>query len=238
MKFGILKSKIEKKLTSGYASNTLSEDLKFFKKYILENKNFSQLYLLYDELSSNKGMGNKDKANDFVNECIKIYENNVNKITLKEWKKLQSWVSDVKSENDYQNIDNLFTSDILQIETKIDSKKLVVENLIKKTTENQTSVNLPLKTLVNVANNTINKHIQQLDETSRKELDTILKSDDKDLESKYITIKEEVVGKLNTLKETSDVETNSKIEESIKKIEVEKYNKLNFFRLKSLNESI
>ena len=110
--------------------------------------------------------------------------------------------------------------------------------MIKKTTENQTSVNLPLKTLVNVANNTINKHIQQLDETSRKELDTILKSDDKDLESKYITIKEEVVGKLNTLKETSDVETNSKIEESIKKIEIEKYNKLNFFRLKSLNESI
>ena len=238
MKFGILKSKIEKKLVNSYTTNTLSEDLKFFKKNILENKKLGKLYFLYDELSSKKGIKNKEIANDFVNECIKIYENTINKVTQKEWNNLQRWVSDVKGDNDYQNIDNLFNGDILQIETKIESKKIIIENLLDKILESKTQVNLPLKTLVNVANNTISKHIQQLDETSKKELNNILKTNDNELELGYKVIKEEVVTKLNSLLESSDNETNSKILESINKIQSENYNKLNYFRLKVLNESI
>ena len=238
MKFGVLKSKIEKKLVNSYTTNTLSEDLKFFKKNILENKKFSKLYFLYDELSSKKGIKNKEIANDFVNECIKIYENTINKVTQKEWNNIQLWVSNIKGENDYQNIDNLFNGDILQIESKIESKKTIIENLLDKSTESKTQVNLPLKTLVNVANNTINKHIQQLDETSRKELNTIMQADDNDLELSYKVTKEEVINKLNSLLESSDDETNSKILESINKIQSENYNKLNYFRLKVLNESI
>lgn len=238
MKFGILKSKIEKKLINSYTTNTLSEDFKFFKKNILENKKISKLYFLYDELSSKKGIENKEIANDFVNECVKIYENTINKVSQKELDYLQRWVSDIRSDNNYQNIDNLLNGDILQIESKIESKKVIIENLIEKAIEFKPQVNLPLETLVNVANKTINKHIQQLDETSKREFNNIMKMNDNELELSYNTTKEEVVNKLNSLLESSDDETNSRILESISKIQTENYNKLNYFRLKVLNESI
>lgn len=238
MKFGTLKSKIENKLVNSYTSNSLSENLKFFKKNILENKKLSKLFFLYDELSSKKGIKNKEIANDFVNECIKIYENTINKVSIKELENLQRWVSDIDSNNDYQHIDNLLNGNILQIESKIESKKIIVENLLKPEIEVKPQVNLPIKMVVNIANNTINKYIQQLDETSRKELNTILKGDDNELEISYNSIKENVINKLNSLIDTNDDDTNSRILESINKIQSENYNKLNYFRLKVLSESI
>jgi hypothetical protein len=56
MNFGILKSKIENTLLESYKKGTLKNELKNFKKYVLENKNISKLYYLYGDLSSNKGM--------------------------------------------------------------------------------------------------------------------------------------------------------------------------------------
>ena len=113
-----------------------------------------------------------------------------------------------------------------------------MENLIQNDIKNTTQVNLPIKTLVNVANTTINKHIDKLDEETKKELKSLLNGDSKELEKKYSTIKEEVITKLESLKNTSDNETTNRIEQSIKKIQTEKFDKLNFYKLKTLNESI
>ena len=55
MKFGLLKSKIEKNLLESYSKGKLAEEIKIFKKLVLENKTLSRLYYLYDELNSNKG---------------------------------------------------------------------------------------------------------------------------------------------------------------------------------------
>ena len=169
MKVGILKSKVEKKLVDSYKKNALNENLKVFKRLVLENKKISNLFFIYDEMSSKKGFGDKEKANDYINECIKIYENNYNKVSLKEWKKLMNWVGETDVENQYNELDIFFNSDILQIENKIESKKIIVENLIKSENKETTQVNLPIKTLVNVANTTINKHIEKLDEESKNE---------------------------------------------------------------------
>jgi hypothetical protein len=56
MKFGILKSKIEKLLAESYTNNTFKKELSNFKKLVLENKNISKVFYLYDELNSNKGL--------------------------------------------------------------------------------------------------------------------------------------------------------------------------------------
>jgi hypothetical protein len=56
MKFGILKSKIENVLLESYKNNTFKDELKTFKKLVIENKNVAKIFYLYDELSSPKGL--------------------------------------------------------------------------------------------------------------------------------------------------------------------------------------
>ena len=87
-KFGILKSKIEKVLVESYSNNNFKEELKRFKINVLENKNVSKLFYLYDELNSKRGL-NDFMASDYINECITIYENTVNKIKDKDIQKIK-----------------------------------------------------------------------------------------------------------------------------------------------------
>ena len=87
MNFGIIKSRIEHTLLESYKKGTFKEDMKNFKKLVLENKNISKLYYLYDDLSSNKGLHN-EIVNDYINESITIYENTLNKITGNEINKI------------------------------------------------------------------------------------------------------------------------------------------------------
>jgi hypothetical protein len=58
------------------------------------------------------------------------------------------------------------------------------------------------------------------------------------MEGEYNVIKEDVIGKLNNHKRGSDEDTSNKIEETISKIKNEKFDKLTFFKLKNLNESL
>jgi hypothetical protein len=78
MKFGELKSKIEKCLAESYAKDSVKKDLFVFSEMVLKNKNVSKLFYLYDELSSKKGL-NEDVANEYINQSIIIYENTINK---------------------------------------------------------------------------------------------------------------------------------------------------------------
>lgn len=238
MKFGILKSKIEKILIESYQSNTFETQIKNFRKLVLENKKIGTLFFVYDELSSNKGFTDKDLANDFINECIKIYENTTNKISKSDFKKINEWTEGIKVENGYEVIDNLLDSKSIQLETKILGRKKLVESLLQETKSNKEEINLPMKTLVSVANTTIEKYIDKLDEGTRNELKDLLMSNDEFLKTSYMTIKEEVLYKLERLNENSDEVTKNRISESIDKIKSEKFDKLNFYRLKTLNDSI
>ena len=83
IKFGILKSKIEKVLLESYSNDTFKDELKNFKKLVLENKNISKIFYLYDELSSKKGL-KENTVNDYIHECITMYENSINKIKSSE----------------------------------------------------------------------------------------------------------------------------------------------------------
>ena len=239
MKFGIIKSKIENVLLESYKSKTFNNEFKTFKKLVLENKNISKLYYLYDELSSNKGLTN-DIVDSYINECVTIYENTVNKIGKEELNKLNSWVSKQKSENLYESIDQLFSNDVLKITSKIEGRKTISENLKKQPVIKNTSVsNVPLKTMFNIVNKTANNYIDSLNESDRKELTTLLSEKESVLSEKYDLLKEDTISKLNqVVNEENDGEVQSKIEQTIKKLQEGTFSKLEYYRLTKLNENI
>lgn len=237
VKFGLLKSKIEKLMLESYSNGTFKTEMKNFKKNVLENKNISKLFYLYDELNSNKGL-NESIVDDYIYECITIYENTINKIKTSTLTDLSNWVVNVKSDNNYSTIDNLFSNDVLTIESRISSKKLIKESLKKKPVDKKDVVNLPLSTMVNVANKTISNFIESLNESEKKELVDFLKTDDKELEGNFEQLKESVTKKLETIKENADTETKSRINETLEKVVSEKYDKFTYFKLKNLNENL
>ena len=239
MKFGLLKSKIEKCLLESYTNDTLKRDLFVFRELITKNKNLNKLYYLYDELSKNKGL-NESVANEFINESITIYENTINKIPKSIFDELQMWVGHIKTSNSYENVDNLFSTNILKLESKLESKKIILETL-KKTEEKEEIVleNISVNDMVNVANKTVKNYLKTLSENEKRKLETILLESDEKLEIKYGVIKEYVIEKLNDLKlNESESDVLSKINETIKKVESEKYDKLNYFKLQQLNKSL
>lgn len=239
--FGQLKSSVETLLTESFVKKSLNKELKNFKKLVLENKNITKLFFLYDELNSKKGL-KKDIVDDYINECIKIYENTINKISPKEFTKLQLWVESnkINSENKFSQIDNLLSSNILTLESKIESRNVIKENLQKtEVKQSKEIINLPISTMVQMANKTIENHIEGLNESEKKELIQLLNQDDKTLNEEFNKLQESVISKLNTLKEsTEDNSIKNKIEETLSKVSQEKYDKLNFFKLKNLSENL
>jgi len=237
MKFGELKSKIETCLTESYKNKNLKRDLFVFEELVLKNKNISQVFFLYDELSSNKGLS-ESVANEFINESITAYENLVNKITPNQIKELKAWVGHIKCENTYKNIDDLFSSNVLTLENKIKSKKTILESLKNKSQEQKEVIEVPLNSMVNVANKTVQKYISSLSESEQKELKNILSTPKESLIENYGKMKDEVINKLNNQKEGSDSETQETITKVLDKLQTESFNELNYYKLKQLNEGL
>ena len=239
MKFGILKSKIEETLLESYKTKTFKQEFKNFKKYVLENKNISKLYYLYDGLTSNKGLS-KDIADSYINECITIYENTVNKIDSKSLTGLNKWISNTKSQNLYENVDTLFSSNVLNITSKIEGRKTISESLQKQPiVESETPSNVPFKTMVNIVNKTAKNYIDSLNESDRKELMSLLTEDESVLTEKFETLKSETIGKLNgVISEEENDEVKDKIKETISKLSTDTFSKLDYYRLTKLNENL
>lgn len=238
MKFGTIKSKIETLLTKSYANNTFKKELSFFKTNVLENKNISKLYYLYDDLNSNKGL-DKTIVESYVNESITMFNNISKKIKLEDLNKLKMWVKDIKSDNQYSHIDNLFSNSILTLESKINSKKAIFESLMKQPIVIQESPKVPIKTLISIANKSITNYVNNLSESDKRELVDLLSQDDKQLMENFEPLKSSVISKLSSLKrDNTDYETGKKINETIQKVQSEQYDKLSYFKLKGLNDNL
>lgn len=238
MKIGLLKSKIEKQLVESFKKETLKKDMFIFKELVLENKNISKLFFLYDNLSQKKNL-NESTANDLINQSILVYENTVNKLTKKELEELNLWVGHVKTENEYSELDNLFSNSVLTLEDKIKSKKIILENLKSEPVSITPTINAPLNLVIESANKTIKDFLNTLDESNKKVLVKILKEDENKLENKYQILKETVIDKLEDLKENeNDSEVVKTISETIQKLETENFDRINYFKLFELNKNI
>jgi len=93
--------------------------------------------------------------------------------------------------------------------------------------------------MVNIANQTIQSYLENLDESTKKEVFHILASRPEDLEKEFFQIKESTVSKLeNLLEKENEDEMKQKLVETIEKIKMENYEQVNYIRLKQLEQSI
>lgn len=234
MTFGLLKSIVENSLIESYKDEKLfKKSLLEFKQNILNNKDLSKVYSLYDELSSHKGLSEQD-ARDFVSEGVQMIQQLLPHI------KLPKLMSETKVHNRYQDIDDLvYVSKKIDLTERINIKKKLYKNLSESVSSTKKSINIPLSTMVRVANQTVQNYIESLDEKTRKEFFEIIKEDTESLESKFNLLKEKTIEKLSPVMENeSDSETKEKIQETILKIQNDNFSQINFLRLKKLEESI
>jgi len=231
MTFGQIKSIIEKNLIESYHNELdFKKSLKEFKHNILSDKNISKIYDLYDQLSSPQGISNQD-AQDFINEGITIIRELLKNI------KLPKTISEI--ENKYSDIDTLVYLNKVNLKERIEARKKILETITPEKTIVEKAIGLPIKSMVTIANQTLNNYIQTLDESSKKKFLQLVSEDTKVLESKFEVIRENTINKLNTILENeNEFELKVKISETIEKIKNEKFDQFTFLKLKDLEESL
>ena len=231
MTFGQIKSIIEKNLLESYKNEKdFKKSLKEFKHNVLNNKTMSKLYSLYDQLSTPQGLSESD-SKEFLEEGITL---------------IQKLVSDIKTpmvletvENKYSDIDSLVYTNKLDLLERVNSKKNIIKLISSKNEIVKESINIPIKTMVSIANQTLNNYIENLDENSKKEFLQIISEDIQSLETKFETIRESAIVKLNLMLENEEeFEMKTKLSETIDRIKLEKFDQLNFLKLKTLESSI
>jgi hypothetical protein len=127
----------------------------------------------------------------------------------------------------------------INISERISSKKNILSVLTSNPTLNETTISIPLKSMVSIANQTIQNYLGGLDENVKKEVFHVLASKGEDLETEYTNLKENTINSLKTIMESQeDSEVKNKLTETIDKITSEKFDQVNFVRLKHLNDSI
>jgi hypothetical protein len=235
MKFGIVKTKVEEKLIKSFKDNTLKENLSFFKKNILSDKDFCKMMSIYDNLHENKNV-DKETAIFIVDDLVSEFK----KTKLKEstLKNILNWTKDTENRSDYMTLDNLMYLGINETEEKSKSKKTIVENLTKKKGEPKKEPKLPISVILNVANQKAKEFLQTLDESDRTKVLEIIKMDDKELTDKFEKLKETTITNIDKLIGESEGDLKKTLVDTKNKISESTVNKKEFIKLLDLNKSL
>lgn len=233
MKFGQLMSKIEELLINSYVNETVKLELKNFNKLVLENKNASTMFFIYTELSKNKGL-DKELAEAYINESLRQIEKISPKLNTQ---KIEYWVKDVVCENNYKDIDNIVYSTPDKIMETVTSKKSLI-SLLSESSEVKSHIDLPIETLLNIANKSIKGYIENLDEDSKRDLSKVLMTEDVELSKEFDELKSKTIGKLSNITESLDDITSKKLRETIDQIQSDTFSKINYVRLYNLHNNL
>lgn len=233
MKFGQLLSKIEGLMVNSYVNETTKFEVRNFKKLVLENKNVSVMYYIYTELSKKKGY-DKTLADSYINESLRQVDKILPKLNTQ---KIEYWAKDVVSKNNYQEIDNLIYNSPDKIMENVESRKTLIKTL-SETTEVKTAIQLPMETLLNIANKEISSYIENLDEDSKRELSKVLMTEDTELSKEFEELKTKTIHSLSNLNESMDESTTKKLQETIQQIKGEIFSKINYVKLYNLYNNI
>jgi hypothetical protein len=231
MTFGTIKSIIEKNLLESYKNEKeFKKSLREFKQNVLNDKSISKAYSLYDQLSTPQGLSESD-AKEFLEEGLNLLGKILPSIKLP--KTLEENIN-----NKYSDIDVL-VSGKLNLHERIQAKKNIISLLTSESSSIKESINIPIKSMVNIANQTLRTYIDNLDESSKKEFFQLISEDSKSLETKFETLREGTITKLQTILENEkEFELKTKISETIDRLKSEKFDQVNFLKLKKLEESI
>lgn len=230
MTFGKIKTIVETNLIESYSKkNDFKRTLKQFKHNVLSNKNMVKVYDLYDQLSTPQGLNESD-AKEFLEEGIKVIQTILPKFKL----------PNTNSEtNEYKDIDNLVYLNRTDISERLSSKKNIIKVLMSEKKTIKESINIPIKSMVSIANKTLQSYLENMSESSKREFLKLISEDENKLQEDFSTIQESAISKLNTLlKNENEFEVKTKLSETIERIKAEKFDYLNYIKLKELENSI
>ena len=121
----------------------------------------------------------------------------------------------------------------------LSEKKKIINILTSEKKTLKETINIPIKSMVSIANQTLRGYIENLSENDKKEFLQLISEDTKTLETKFETLRESTIVKLNSiLEKEEEFEMKTKISETIERIKNEKFDQLNFLKLKNLESSI
>jgi len=242
--FGEIKTKIEETFVNLYGKNEFKYFSNQFRTIVLENKDIAELYYIYDDLNENKGMSS-DLVNDYINESVEysqiLVENNSKILS-----RVNSWINAIdlhnNSNNKYETIDTvIYNKSIKNLESILESKKQISKILTttKKEKTVSESVNLPLETMIKVANTKLNEEISNLSESEKKEIKEIVSLPKDELELRMERLKESIVGNLKTkLNESDEKDLKNTIQKTVDKIQNSPVDFYNYYKLKQLQEGL
>lgn len=242
--FGEIKTKIEETFINLYGKKEFKYFSNQFRTIVLENKDIAELYYIYDDLMQNKGMS-VDLVNDYVNESVEysqiLVENNSKILS-----KVNSWINAIdlhsNSNNKYETIDTvIYNKSIKNLESILESKKQISKILTtpKKEKIVSESINLPLKTMIKVANSKLNEEISNLSETEKNEIKEIVSLSKDELGLRMERLKESIVGNLKMkLNESDEKDLKNTIQKTVDKIQNSPIDFYNYYKLKQLQEGL
>jgi len=232
MTFGTIKSIIEKNLLESYKNEKeFKKLLREFKQNILMNKSMSKIYSLYNQLNSPQELSESD-AKEYLQEGVQLIQKLLVNV------KLPKTLSE-EIENKYSDLDTIVYSNKLNLSERLQAKKNLIKVLSSNNVVVKESINIPVKSMVNIANQTLRNYIETMDENSKKEFLLLISEDSQSLETKFEVIRENTITKLqNLLEKEEEFELKTKLSETIDRIKNEKFDQLNFLKLKNLEESI
>lgn len=241
-KFGELKLKVIHNLTEGFNSGNKSS-VKEILKLVTENKEFKDLYLFYEEVENlyiedkesaklyveNVEKQLQTKSDDFTKYCDKV-----NKKLIKE---------DFTTIELYNHLDTLSEENTLRnIGKKILSRHKLVEHIIsEKQLKEVADLHTSNENLLNVVltNNFNNEFGKSLTKEEKVELKTLLSTTDDQLETNFITLKEDVSEQLNGLiVEEKSNDLKNKFNEVLSGVNVMKTTKYNYYKLQQLKKGL
>lgn len=231
MRFGQIKTIIEQNFINSYTDKQLfAETVRGFKSNFLCNKDLAKIYLLYDELSSPKNLSKED-AKDFLEEGIAQLKNLISRVQLPKEN------IDIKSE--YMDIDNILYKESVDIKETIESKKNIMSVLMSKPKILEAKANIPISSVIKIANKTINEYVDTLDEDVKNDLLWLMNENEDTLKETFETEKTIIVEKLNNLiQEDKGNENLETLNATIDKVKNEEFDKMNLYRLRKLRETL
>lgn len=242
-KFGVLKSKILKKLTESYSQGNKNE-MKDLLSTLRENKEFKELYLFYESIED-KHIEDRDIAKLYVEELSKLL-NEKSKNLIEYNNKLNNKLSEVEiTENElYNTIDLLMEDDNLNnLDKKLIAKKKLIEHLTSKKEIRVIggTVHTPNEKMLHavLANNFNVLYNNTLSENEKEELKNILQMTDEDVNIKTSQLKENILSKVSKmLNENNDQDFLNKLNKVKDEVSKTTPSKYNYFKLKELESEL
>ena len=217
--FGYIKDTFNNILSESLL-NKNDEGKKLFNKYVQtlkEDTNLKNEYLIFKNLTTKK-FDNSSDAKDYIKENIEILKtiNNTKGI-----KKLTSLLGDTElvkeNEEIYNHIDILRNTDKTPstIEKIQESINYIKEEMLKEETveiNEYETVDVPPSVLTKMAVNRFNLKYQDISESEKEIIKTILNGDEEEKQNVYSNLKNECIDIIdNRLNENSDLELKDKL---------------------------